>query len=1160
MKNRISIVLTILLVLGMVAAPATMAAGPVSPSDGGPVSPDAAPVASHRLIVQLESPCVAAWSHDSGMARLAGGKLDLDAAVAQSYLNQLVAEQDAFVARMSKALPTASVAEYIDELGTHQAATYQVVFNGMAIDPGSTPRSEARRVLSMMPGVRNVALDYARVPMVYTSTALINAPAVWGCGAVGGRENGGAGVKVASMDGGLHHEAPMFSGEGYDYPADFPAGGLGLKANNNGKIIASRAYFRTFDPPAAGDENPWPGMRGTSHGTHTGSTAAGNIVDAEVLGFPLPEISGVAPGAWVMSYRVFYHSITADGSFHDAEGIAALEDIVRDGADVLNNSWGGGPGSVGGEFDAIDAALINATKAGIFVSMSTGNAGPGSGTTDHPSSGYINVAASTTTGTLSAGRLSAVSPDPEPTVPAPAQGQPFGDADFGAPLPMGETLTYEYVTSDSVDPVNLTGCQPWDGQPFEGKAALISRGDCYFSDKVRNAEQAGAEFVVVYNNDGDELISMGCGDECSDITISSIFVSQSTGEALVQWFNDNPDGALLEVDLQAFQAGAVPDRIVAFSSRGPGVGNVLKPDIAAPGSNIVAQGYGSGDGEDRHLGWGQASGTSMAAPHVAGAAALIRQARPDWTNAQIKSAMMSTSKYMDMYNWNGTPAQPLDMGAGRLDLTNVLDPGVFLSPPSLSFGMMKGAEVKTMTFEVCNISGAEEQYDLSTLFTGDGFDATTPLTGCEVSPASVTLAADESAEITVTFDAGAAPWLGDNQGYVVLSGEAHEAHLPVWARVAPDVEPVDVLLIDNDFSLLLGEPDYPDYTGYYTRTLEALNLSYDVWEADAYFANPTTIPPAAILSMYRAVIYFTGNNYNPDGTFTVSTPLTELDSNILTEYANNGGTVIVMGQDAASVMNSLDEDNRWFFYGSVLGGKYLQDSITGYVTPTLPIMSLEGVPTVFSDLAIDCGAGGDGADNQFYIDEIASEPESEPDSPERIAGYTPILKYLGGYRMEDGVVAMAHREQPSLESPGVKTPLRAIYTAFGLEGVNNDTGGTTRELLLERFLDWAWDESTATVEVVDLPNASNLMRFEAALDSDDLGLANCSYRWDFGDGSPIMGPYESKDAAHKYAVAGRYNVRVEVTNGYGNVVIGEAYVNVTVADTYVVPLPLVFQG
>ena len=195
---------------------------------------------------------------------------------------------------------------------------------------------------------------------------------------IGGKSKAGAGVKFASMDGGVHRLSPMFDGTGYSYPPGFPKG---FTSNTNGKIIASRVYFRTWDPPTEADANPWPGADtggGTQHGTHTASTAAGGEVQASFAGAPAVTISGVAPKAYVMSYRVFYDSITHDGSFYNTEGIKALEDIVIDGADVLNNSWGGGPSSIGGEFDALDQALINAVNAGIFVSMSNGNAGPAS--------------------------------------------------------------------------------------------------------------------------------------------------------------------------------------------------------------------------------------------------------------------------------------------------------------------------------------------------------------------------------------------------------------------------------------------------------------------------------------------------------------------------------------------------------------------------------------------------------------------------------------------------------------------------------------------------------------------------------------------------------------------------------------------------------------
>jgi subtilisin family serine protease len=226
----------------------------------------------------------------------------------------------------------------------------------------------------------------------------------------------------------------------------------------------------------------------------------------------------------------------------------------------------------------------------------------------------------------------------------------FTVANFGPFLPVGVVITDTYVSALSVDPGNVTGCSAWSGTPFSGNTAVISRGSCSFGTKVYYAQEAGAEFVVIYNNAGDGLINMGFACEyapdCSesDITISSIFIGQSNGEDLVDWHGTHGSSAVIEMDTLAFQAGNTPDEIASFSSRGPGVGNVLKPDIAAPGVNILAQGYGVGvTGEARHLGFGQVSGTSMASPHVAGTAAIMRQIHPDWSNAAIKSALMSTA-------------------------------------------------------------------------------------------------------------------------------------------------------------------------------------------------------------------------------------------------------------------------------------------------------------------------------------------------------------------------------------------------------------------------------------------------------------------------------------------------------------------------------------
>jgi subtilisin family serine protease/DNA/RNA endonuclease YhcR with UshA esterase domain len=1215
----------------------------------------------------------------------AQGGLDVNAPAAQQYIAQLEAEQTAFVNEMQSVIPDATVGTFVNEYGMEEEATYQIVMNAVTIDPGTTDRNEARRQLAEIPGVKYVYLDLAHEPALYASNPLINAPTVWNSADIGGRENAGSGVKFASMDGGVHKDAPMFDGSGYSYPSGFPKGHAD---NCNGKIIASRVYFRPWDPPAEGEENPWPGETGTPHGVHTSGIAAGDVVTASYLGVDIADMSGVAPKAWVMSYRVFYNSVTNNGSFYNAEGIAALEDIVADGADVLNNSWGGGPTSAGGEFDALDTALINVSEAGIFVSMSAGNAGPGKGTTDHPSDDYINVAATTTTGTLASGVLNVIAPEP---ISSTLQSISYGTADFGDPIPIGTTITHTFATAADVDPTNITGCDPFPTDAFDGVAAVISRGGCYFSDKVRHAEEAGATFAVIYNNDGDGLINMGCGDDCTDITISSVFIGQTYGEAMVNWYTTHGTDSVLELDTEAFQAGNEADYVASFSSRGPGVGHVLKPDIAAPGVNILSQGYTPGaTGEARHLGYGQASGTSMAAPHVAGAAVLLRQMYPSWTNAEIKSAMMSTAKYMEIYNHDGSPAQPLDIGAGRLDIAAATDPGVIFDPPSLSFGAMTTGTTKSMVVDVTNITTETETYDLSTLYTGNGFapTQTTVLTGFVVTPVSFTLNAGASTQFTVTFDTATGQGIGDNQGYILLDGDnGHDAHLPAWARVQPEAADADVLIIGSDFSYLLG---YPDYSSYYTDALDDLGLTYEFWNADRYFGSPVTIPDAATLYQYDTILIYTGDHWEPDGTFTVPTPFTALDMNRLMEYLNGGGTVLAMGQDLSAVLASDGTNSGELFYQFGLGGNFLQDSVTGYYLPDDPIVPYAEAPPAFNGLALDLsgpeiyagmsnlladnvvtyklylplvlrgggtttqqasnalaatisgqalfaydslsnrldyeitlenipyptdvsvtlnqGAAGengpvaytllsettvetdtmvlddaflledvdgdhllngelyiavkttesapfdtlrgqimvaplkDGAANQYYVDELAHRPDLRDANPDALEpGYVPLLKYPGGGPLIDGIVAMSHRDQPTLETPGITYFGRSIYTSFGLEGVN---GEDARAGLLQTFMDWAMDEPTVTISDTTTTNASNLTTFQANVTSTITGTTGWHYRWDFGDGSDYTTIFGNNVVGHDYEVCGPQTVRVEVTDTWGNKAVGSTEINV----------------
>ena len=1008
----------------------------------------------------------------------------------------------------------------------------------MAINPGANlsaaNRNATRKLIAAIPGVKAVYADLPHYQDLYTSTLLINAPAVWNV--LGGRANAGAGVKFASMDGGVYgglvDPAPMFSGATYTYPNGFGPNGKGLTNNNNGKVIASRAYFRSWDPPqtadpglrGCGDACAWPGPNGTPHGVHTASTAAGNLItDVVYSGLDIGPLSGVAPRAYVMSYKVFYGSVSNISSFYTAEGIAALEDIAMDGADVLNNSWGSGPYSTGNAGDPLEVALANTASTGVFIAMSAGNSGPSNSTLDHPLRDYINVAASTTGGTLASGKLSV------PGQPS-LQDMAFSVASFGAPLAEATVITYPVLPAFTANPANVTGCSAWPAGTFTGKAALIMRGGCEFGVKVLNAEQAGAEFAVVYNSvaGGDALINMSPGAVGNQVTISSVFIGHTDGQAIVDAYGLNPAISIV-LDTVAYQLGNTPDQVADFSSRGPGVGLALLPDIAAPGVNILAQGYTPGaTGEAQYLGYGQASGTSMAAPHVAGAAILVRQAYPQWSNAQIKSALMSTAKYTDVYNYDGSPAQPLDMGAGRLDLTNVLNPGVILDPPSVSFGAVPSGDVQTIAVQVTGVATQTETYNVSTLYTGDGFTATTALPGITVTPTVFALGFGQSQILSVTVDSAASQGIGENQGYIVLAGTAHHAHMPVWARVTPAAQAADVLIIDNDASEL--DPTLGDYQGVYTSTVAALGLSYDVVTTTASFGDPTTIPDAAHLAGYGAVLWYTGDNYDP------ALGLTNQDQYNLLDYLNNGGKVIAMGQDLAGTVNAAPGTSYNGLYNFGLGATWLQDSVSNYETPTAYATRALSAPKLFSSIVLSL--------TQIYVDEV--KPDIS-DNPYVVRGGVPVLNYGGPFNVLNGTVAMLHRDQPLLEAPAIPFNGRAFYTAFGLEGVGELASPvlttTTGLELLNSIMLWANSEPGAgTISDITPITTTAITIFAAGYTAtvpagyEDL-IDPVYYRWDFGDGSGIVRTTVS-EAGHTYVCqadgANTYTVRVEIVDGFGN--------------------------
>ncbi len=1089
--------------------------------DGGsalawPKSDNNSPRPFHRLIVELSGkPMAAVYDEDPELyGKPDRRRLAVKSRAAARYLRRLAREQDAFVAHLRSLGTGVKVSRRRDSRSEMRENRYRLLFNGVALDCGGKNPEDLRRRLEGMSEVKAVYSDRAYYPQLYASRKVINASVLWHHPLVGSYINAGRGVKIAIMDGGIHHQAPMFDGRDFSFPPDLPAPGLGDARNNNGKIIVSRAYFRADDPPEAGDGNVWPGENGTSHGVHVAGIAAGNPVRADYLGLSF-DLSGVAPAAWLMSYRVFYPAQSGKTAMFTAEALAALEDIVADGADIVNCSWGSGPESAGGYYDPLDRALLNAWKAGVFVVVPAGNAGPGSGTIDHPSREYACVGASSTNSSLAQGSLSVVGPG----LPgSELKNMEVRVADFG-PVPALDESIYELITAASVDPGNAKDCSAWIGNPFSGRAVLIERGDCYFSDKIYFAQEAGAALVIIYNHEpgGEELVDMYVSSHEGEITIPSVFIKRSDGLHLRDWFAAHGAASRIRLSRRAFKVAVEPDRLYGNSSRGPGVGGTLKPDITAPGVDILSQGYTPyAEGEARHLGYGQASGTSMATPHVAGAAALIRQVHPDWPNSYIKSALMTTAEFRLLKTVEGRPVLPLEIGAGRLDLRRAADPGIVCLPQSFSFGRITRGERRSLTLTVTNVTDRQESYEASV------FCPERELAGVSISPVRLVMKPCSSATLTLTIDTMGTDFeIGDLQGWVVLNGAVHQAHLPFWGRVvkAPETE---ILLIDNDGS---SQGDYEDYRSYYSQALRTLHRSFDVWDVDAQPAD-RAIPEAAFLAQYPTIVYFTGDH---DGG-----GLPAWCSDRLTEYANGGGRLIAMGQDLSQL---FDQDGMFFSY--ILGGHVWLDNLTDDSLPSLKVVGHDEAPSVFRRVSLDLGSGGDGAANQLFMDEMLSSPWSDGFyNYLKRESFRPLLRYPGREVEDEGTVALLHRAQPGLGVPEPPYAGRSIYASFGLEGVNNLPGSYSRHWLLGMFLDCLSDDPA--VEIVEQDSSTAATKnFHAHLFSPVGSAVGVSYLWDFGDGTPRVSSAAESTVSHTYDRAGNFLARVEVEDSWGNRALGD---------------------
>jgi len=667
-----------------------------------------------------------------------GKKVDFSSATTKAYRAQLSALRNDLKKWLAANAPKAQV-----------TGNWDISLNAVTVKLNGA----SLRLLRQAPQVQ-----YAEYSGVYYKTlddpdlALVDAVAGWGGG---GAANAGKGVKVAIIDSGIDVDHPCFDDAGYAAQTQ-----LGDRRFTNNKIIAAKVFYNKAKNQGLTAEAI------DSHGTHVSGTVACNYqTAASVSGVDIPyDPSGVAPAALLGNYNVFPGTLE---SARSEDILNALDAAYADGFDVANMSLGGG---ANGKQDLLTIAVDNLDRANMVVAVSSGNEGPGHYTVGSPGS----AARALTAGASSVGHYVAA--------PVTVGGTSYGAVSGDFPIVEGAALVAP-LAAVTVAPVNAANglseaCSALPAGSLTGKIALIARGTCDFSTKIRTAELAGAVAVLVANRVGGDPTAMGQGASPDGVqpTVPAYMVSLADG---IELKTKNGMSTSISPDLAYFLSGN-DDMQASFTSEGPtDVDFRVKPDLMAPGVNVLSSVPGDDCGATGC--WAFFSGTSMASPHLAGAAAVVRGQHPGWTAEQVRSAIVNTAEIGAVTTVTGAVVTDVNIvGAGRLDLDAAVAAKAALAPVSTTFGSVPSGsgQTRTQTVTITNLTGGAVTWNLAitdTVGAGVAFSVSAP---------SVSLAAGASATVAVTMTAAKGAALGDHQAMlrVTSSGNA-VAHAAVYAFV-----------------------------------------------------------------------------------------------------------------------------------------------------------------------------------------------------------------------------------------------------------------------------------------------------------------------------------------------------------------------------------------
>lgn len=630
-----------------------------------------------EVFAYLETPSVAEFVGDA----VAQGQPRPDRAAQQARAAQIENEQQA-------------VRDELSRVGAVELSSLQVGANGFRV---SVRAADIPQLLAL-PGVVNVAPVTYHYPVNESSVPWIGAPDVW--------ENydaTGEGISIAVIDTGIDYTHANFGGPGTvdAYNANDPnvveSGTFPTAKVVGGYDFAGADYNPCADPPvepATPDPDP---LDGNGHGSHVAGTAAGLgvTINGEVEIGP-----GVAPDASLYALKVFNDtsgctSVTSDAIEWalDPNGDGSTDDHV----DVINMSLGS---IFGSPEDPSSIAAQNAVEIGVVVVAAAGNAGPAPYVTDSPSVApdVISVAASYDGGFTVLG-VEVVSPSDIANVYEAAESA------IGVSLDDLDPITAPVVIAEPLD-----ACTPLTNTAeIAGNIALVQRGSCDFSVKHLNVQDAGGVAILVFNNVEGPPINMG-GDP-TGIEIPGVMISLDDGNLIKDTIESGEEVvATISADI-IVDKPEVADTIADFSSAGPGRGgSTFKPDLTAPGVGIQSTLVGTG------FEGGLNNGTSMATPHVAGAAALLVQLHPDYTPQEIKALLQNSTVTANSGGpGTDTPYVLSRQGTGvvRVDQAAALESLVM--PGGVSFGRVNPTRPTTVEVRVAiqNMSDEMRTYSVS---------------------------------------------------------------------------------------------------------------------------------------------------------------------------------------------------------------------------------------------------------------------------------------------------------------------------------------------------------------------------------------------------------------------------------------------------------------